>query len=188
MKLFNNKELELKLGNEIKMLRLLKNISRDVLCEKADISKNALIHLETGKGATIKTLIAVLNQLNKIDWLLSIAPVISINPLKLNKKRATRTNLKVKHDLSHKIQMLKKYNLTIEEYIKMFNDQKELCGNTGCNKKLDLKSASTHVDHNHITGKIRSLLCSNCNTALGFIKENATIAKGLIKYISDHNR
>lgn len=39
------------------------------------------------------------------------------------------------------------------------------------------------LDHNHKTKKFRGWLCSNCNTALGLVKENPEILKALIKYL-----
>lgn len=39
------------------------------------------------------------------------------------------------------------------------------------------------VDHDHITGKVRGLLCSPCNLALGNIKESLSNAEGLVNYI-----
>jgi transcriptional regulator with XRE-family HTH domain len=52
-------ELEAALGDNLKALRLQKNLNRQMLCERAGISENALRHLEGGKGATLKTLIRV---------------------------------------------------------------------------------------------------------------------------------
>lgn len=51
-----------------------------------------------------------------------------------------------------------------------------------CNKEKPL-----NVEHCHITGKVRSLACNDCNTALARIHENISIAKALIAYIERHN-
>ncbi len=93
--IFTPHELELKLGESVKELRLQKNLDRQSVCERADISLNALRHLETGQGATLKTLIRVVRALGKQDWLMGIAPTVSINPLHmvrdhLPRKRASR--------------------------------------------------------------------------------------------------
>ena len=92
MSCFTNKELLLRLGKDIKTLRLLKNITRQTLCSRANINLNALRHLEDGQNATVKTLIAITQALGRTDWLVSLAPTISINPLdkRLNRKRARR--------------------------------------------------------------------------------------------------
>lgn len=43
------------------------------------------------------------------------------------------------------------------------------------------------VDHNHETGKARDLLCSPCNSALGFFKENVAVLARAIEYLNRHN-
>lgn len=97
-------ELEATLGENIKALRLQKNLDRQTLCAQAGISENALRHLEGGKGATLKTLIRVVKALDRESWLTSIAPQVSINPLhmvreKLPRQRASRRT----HDKKEKI-------------------------------------------------------------------------------------
>ncbi len=39
------------------------------------------------------------------------------------------------------------------------------------------------VDHDHVTGKIRNLLCFDCNTGLGCFRENIAMMKSAIKYL-----
>ena len=39
------------------------------------------------------------------------------------------------------------------------------------------------VDHDHRTGKIRAVLCYNCNTALGKFKEDTTLLQNAIAYL-----
>jgi hypothetical protein len=43
------------------------------------------------------------------------------------------------------------------------------------------------IDHCHTTGKVRGLLCSNCNTALGLTGENVDRLRTLIKYLETHD-
>jgi hypothetical protein len=83
-------ELEVELGASIKALRLHKNLDRQSLCNWAGISVNALRNLESGQGATIKTLIRVIRTLDREDWLRSIAPITSINPLHLVRHKPMR--------------------------------------------------------------------------------------------------
>ena len=40
-----------------------------------------------------------------------------------------------------------------------------------------------HVDHDHKTGKVRGLLCNNCNTGIGLLKESPDILRNAIKYL-----
>lgn len=55
-----------------------------------------------------------------------------------------------------------------------------------CGKKGKGRNGIT-LDHNHTTGKFRGWLCSNCNTALGLVKENAQTLQALIKYLNQEN-
>lgn len=42
------------------------------------------------------------------------------------------------------------------------------------------------LDHDHSTKLFRGILCNNCNSALGYAKENTEILANLIKYIRKH--
>jgi hypothetical protein len=52
-----------------------------------------------------------------------------------------------------------------------------ICGNT--NKLC--------IDHNHITGKFRALLCSKCNTGIGMFNENINTMTNAIEYLKHFN-
>lgn len=54
-----------------------------------------------------------------------------------------------------------------------------LIGNNNHNEKLA-------VDHDHTTGKVRKLLCHNCNRALGLFKDNATLMRKAAEYVERH--
>lgn len=43
-----------------------------------------------------------------------------------------------------------------------------------------------HVDHDHSSGKVRSLLCNNCNLALGHLKDSPTLARAAAAYLEQH--
>jgi transcriptional regulator with XRE-family HTH domain len=74
-------ELETALGASLKALRLDRNIDQQSLAAQAGVSTGALKNLENGKGSTLKTLVSVLRALDRADWLTTIGPVASINPL-----------------------------------------------------------------------------------------------------------
>lgn len=76
----------------------------------------------------------------------------------------------------------KNYGITFEQYDAMFANQNgvcAICGSAGGKKKL-------HVDHCHTTGKIRGLLCINCNHGLGHFKDNEKLMLEAIKYLANN--
>jgi hypothetical protein len=46
--------------------------------------------------------------------------------------------------------------------------------------------ATLHIDHDHATGKIRSLLCPPCNKALGLLRDSPEIAQKAADYLRAH--
>lgn len=85
------------------------------------------------------------------------------------------------HDLIKMRQVVRLYkDLTIEDYKNMFIIQNNKCAI--CNEEAKL-----HVDHNHNTGKVRELLCGNCNKAIGLLKEDINIIENVKKYLEKHN-
>lgn len=82
---------------------------------------------------------------------------------------------------TRKQSLRRKYNITPEAYEEMMKSQNNECAIC---KQISEKTFA--VDHCHKTGKIRGLLCSACNTALGFLKEDLTIVESLKKYIIKH--
>ena len=70
------------------------------------------------------------------------------------------------------------YNITLEDYNNMYNNVHGKC--EICNLYYD----KLNVDHCHITGKIRGLLCTPCNTALGQLKDDVSILKNAITYLN----
>lgn len=57
------------------------------------------------------------------------------------------------------------YGISIFDYNKMLKDQNGVC--KICNKEEVLYNRTLAVDHCHTTGKIRGLLCMDCNKHLG---------------------
>lgn len=73
-----------------------------------------------------------------------------------------------------------KYGISEEEYKMLFDLQHGQC--EICRKSFE----SLCVDHCHITGKVRGLLCITCNWALGSAKDNPAILAGAILYLKKH--
>lgn len=97
-----------------------------------------------------------------------------------------KEKLKNKKDpLKEKLWMLKhRYNLTKEQYINLLETQNFSCAI--CFTEENKLPKKLFIDHCHKTGKIRGLLCHNCNSSLGLLKENIVIINSLLNYIKSY--
>ncbi|WUC83619.1 endonuclease VII domain-containing protein [Streptomyces sp. NBC_00536] len=73
----------------------------------------------------------------------------------------------------------RKYGITEAERDQMVADQGGLC----C---LCLRAPAVHVDHCHKTGRVRGVLCFNCNAGLGLLKENPDRILRAAEYLEGH--
>jgi Recombination endonuclease VII len=72
------------------------------------------------------------------------------------------------------------YGISPEEYDAMLARQDGVCAI--CRNKPD-KDKPLCVDHCHVTGEVRGLLCHRCNSALGFFREDSGILSTAIAYL-----
>ena len=73
-----------------------------------------------------------------------------------------------------------KYGLSPEQYKQMWEEQRGKCALPSCGKDI------AHVDHDHITGIVRGLLCQTCNGALGLFYDNSALMRNAADYIDKH--
>ncbi len=73
----------------------------------------------------------------------------------------------------------RKLGLTIEIYDAMLIEQDNVC--KLC--KRPPRTMKLAVDHCHDTGKVRGLLCTNCNTAIGVIEKNQGRMREILEYV-----
>lgn len=67
-----------------------------------------------------------------------------------------------------------KYGITLEQYDKLFKNQRGLCAI--CGKAETTKGyRNLTVDHSHNTGEVRALLCRKCNVALGLLNDDSEL-------------
>jgi hypothetical protein len=76
---------------------------------------------------------------------------------------------------------MRNFSLTTEQYESMLLEQNNKCKICGIDRS-DVKKDFA-VDHCHKTQKIRGLLCSNCNTGIGFLNDDISILRKAIKYL-----
>lgn len=101
------------------------------------------------------------------------------------KNKAYHEKHKERRHLQHRAWRTKsKYGLTLEEYDEMLKSQGNLCAICGNLETIDRAMA---VDHDHVTGLVRGILCSNCNNGLGRFKDDIKVLENAIEYLRNHN-
>ena len=75
------------------------------------------------------------------------------------------------------------YGISLDDKRRMIDEQNGVCFTC---KQPFTSTTSTHVDHCHNSLKIRGILCSNCNTTLGLVKESTTTLHNMINYLEQH--
>ncbi len=77
--------------------------------------------------------------------------------------------------------LLNKYGLTQSDYQIIFDRQGGNCAICGINQSN--LSKPLFIDHNHLTGQRRGLLCNPCNIMVGMAKDNYSILMRAAEYL-----
>ncbi len=80
-------------------------------------------------------------------------------------------------------QRLRRYGLTYQEYRALMERQGGVCAL--CRQEWRGWGGRTglHVDHCHRTGRVRGLLCGDCNTALGRFGDDPVLLRRAAEYL-----
>jgi hypothetical protein len=103
---------------------------------------------------------------------------INANPATEERKEKMRAYGKDYH-------LKRSYGLSREEHTQLLIKQNHKCGICGIDEKEAFRS-KLYVDHCHSSGKIRELLCHNCNASLGLLKESISTLTKAIAYLDKH--
>lgn len=98
-------------------------------------------------------------------------------PCTYAKHKAWRERNKLKQYNANKVNYYKTmYGLSLSELAELRERSAGMCSICGLTDKLV-------VDHDHATGKVRGLLCHNCNLGLGNFRDNVDILREAIEYL-----
>ena len=78
----------------------------------------------------------------------------------------------------------KQYGIDVVAYDAMLEQQEGKCAICG----LPPQKHRLAVDHCHVSGEVRELLCTECNTGLGRFKDDAEMLQRAVDYIRKHER
>jgi hypothetical protein len=103
----------------------------------------------------------------------------------LENKDKVRKYQKNNQDLIMNTVYKKKYGITIDDYNDRLKNQNYRC--LICGIHIDELPKKLSVDHNHITKKVRGLICYKCNLGIANFNDNIDILYSAIKYLKDND-
>lgn len=81
------------------------------------------------------------------------------------------------------------YNIYYDSYFNLLEAQEhkcKICGGEGFTMKEEHRLKLV-VDHDHVTGAVRGLLCHNCNRGLGLFQDCKNNLEAAIQYLKQSN-
>ena len=114
-----------------------------------------------------------------VDWYKQNSDVERLKKQSWRKRNPSKVKSQNRRDA------LRQYGLSLNDWEQIFNKQNGLCA------ICDLPETSTNrgvlmrlsVDHCHSTGKVRGLLCSKCNKAIGLFGDRPDVLRNAAKYL-----
>lgn len=102
----------------------------------------------------------------------------------LNKWRTEHRekNRKKFQDYEFKRGLRRNYGLTVDQYNELLIRQNGCCA--CCGKHESEFKRRLHVDHDHASGQVRALLCTECNPGLGYFKHSIKRLEMAIRYLN----
>jgi hypothetical protein len=79
--------------------------------------------------------------------------------------------------------LMRKYGITLEQFDRMLQNQHGKCAIC---KGPNPKATNWHVDHDHVSGQVRGLLCFACNTGIGQLQDDPNVISAALSYVRKH--
>ena len=98
------------------------------------------------------------------------------------KLRKWRDKNPVAEALSRRKQCVKKFGISVGDYERLFFLQGGVCAIC---REVNTDNRMLCVDHSHTTGKIRGLLCTTCNAAIGMLGDGPDGIRAALRYLEE---
>jgi hypothetical protein len=102
------------------------------------------------------------------------------------KQKSKAREYQEKNPRIRKAQRIKKFGITLQQFEDMYEKAKGRCEICGFEDDGNVRFFP-FVDHCHQTGRVRGLLCTKCNFALGHFDDNIEKLEAAIKYLQSAN-
>lgn len=85
----------------------------------------------------------------------------------------------------HRARLRRRYGITPEQYDTMLAEQGGRCAICRTDQPGGNGNRTFHVDHDHDSGAVRGLLCSECNTGLARFRDDPHLLTAAVWYLED---
>lgn len=90
------------------------------------------------------------------------------------------------HDVNRATELRARYGMTLTQYAELLASQNgccAICASTEAMVNPTKRKYSLAVDHDESTGRVRGILCTNCNQGLGKFKHDVKLFAAAIEYL-----
>lgn len=97
-------------------------------------------------------------------------------------------NPEKRREYQRKTNLRRLYGVSTDDYERMFEKQGgvcRICRQPEQRSRADGSRKHLHLDHDHVTGRVRGLLCTRCNTVLGMANDDCSVLASAIDYLSE---
>ena len=121
-------------------------------------------------------------------WKESVTQKVSGEDHKTYQARFHKVYRALRPEAHRNYDLKRHFGLSVKDIDEMMEHQNGLCAicNQPESSVIRGKTVSLAVDHCHATGKIRGLLCTKCNRALGLLNDSVGLLKKAIAYLESH--
>jgi hypothetical protein len=98
------------------------------------------------------------------------------------KRHLARFRRYSKESIARRVKETRAYGISKAEIDQMESQQRGRCAI--CDKPP--KRRRLNIDHDHVTGRVRALLCTSCNGGLGHFKDDPRLLAKAIEYLNGH--
>jgi len=105
-----------------------------------------------------------------------------IDPAKFRDQAIRRYASSVEQHRAYRLQS--KFGMSLAEYhswVATIGNQCEICKRPPKDRALD-------IDHDHISGQVRGLLCNQCNQGLGLLKDDPELLEKAAQYLRERKK
>lgn len=175
------------IGSEIQKTDIFKVFMLTKICSICKVEKDLNeFHKRADRASGVMSACKICRQSQSVDYYEKNTTAIISRVSKYQKDNANKA--RIDHRLWRSLNRVKtkgyalklKYNLSLADYNTLLERQCGVCAICGQEAP---PGSYLSVDHDHVTGTVRGLLCNSCNLGLGWFHDNEETLITAVEYL-----